>query len=223
MKIKFIFLVITLVFPLLVSSTALAVDNYGYYLRAGTGLTYSELDSGGLNTAGPHPNTGSDQDNRVLLDLSLGKGWGALRTQIDYSFRHSDFRTNSFQPPTPTFFYLSSVLTKTISLSTYYDLSFGENGFYEPFLGAGAGGTYYDVEVSDGVVFASDSDTSLSYFGTVGIGFKHSEQVKTELGYRYYDFGEFDVDLFGFGGLPAGNFEGDLIAHEVFVGVRYMF
>lgn len=86
------------------AATANASD---WYMKGGLGLASTELDSGGLNTAGPHLNTGDDTDSGFgFLSGAIGRRYGNMRVEGELTFRAAkDFTTNSFEPPTPTFFY----------------------------------------------------------------------------------------------------------------------
>lgn len=204
----------------LCSSPTFAFDKIKFYVEGEAGCSFVNLDSGGLNTAGPHPNTGDDWDIMVVPGIHAGAElFRFLRADLGFNYRGNlDFTTNSFEPPIPTYFYETDVDTYSLMFSLYLEPFHFKK--WTPYVGAGIGSTWMDVRTDDTAVQGSGYDTSFSWQAEAGIQYELTKHFSLRLGYRYIDMGSFDIAL---DGGSAGNFTGDLTAHEVLFGVRYTF
>jgi opacity protein-like surface antigen len=201
-------------------SPSLAFDNVKFYLEAEAGCTFVNLDSGGFNTAGSFPNTGDDWDTIVVPGAHVGAElFRFLRADLGFNYRGNlDFTTNSFAPPVPTYFYDTDVDTYTLMFSLYLEPFHYKK--WTPYVGTGVGSTWMKITTDDTAVQGSGHDTSFSWQAEAGIQYELTKHFTLRLGYRYIDMGSFDIPLWDG---AAGNFEGDLAAHEILFGVRYRF
>ena len=123
----------------------------------------------------------------------------------------------------------TSIQTYTLMLNAYKD--FGNFGGFVPYVGAGIGVAYHDV---DEVYFtenpnltnriAGNGDLSFAWALMAGVGYQISERAILDLGYRYIDMGSAEsgrVDTAGFVN-PAVKID-DIDAHEFKIGLRYHF
>jgi len=202
------------------SSTSFAADKVKFYVEGEVGSSFANLDSGGFNTAGPHPNTGDDWDVTVVPGAHVGAElFRFLRADLGFNYRGIlNFKTNSYQPPIPTFFYKTDLRAYSLMFSLYLEPLHYKN--WTPYIGAGVGSTWMDISTDDTVVHGSGLETSFSWQAEAGIEYALSEHFTLRLGYRYIDMGSFNIPLDG--GIN-GNFKGDVAAHEVVFGVRYSF
>ena len=202
------------------ASPTFAADKVKFYLEGEVGWSFVNLDSGGFNTAGSHLNTGDDWDIMVVPGVHVGAElFRFLRADLGFSYRGSlDFTTNSYQPPTPTFFYETDIEAYTLMFSLYLEPFHYKK--WTPYVGAGVGSTWMKIKTDDMVVQGSGHDTSFSWQAEAGIQYELTKHFSLRLGYRYIDMGSFDIAL---GDGFDGNFTGDLTAHEVLFGVRYTF
>ncbi len=217
--------VLTLVTVLTIATNAGAADkSIKPYVEAEVGYSSIKMESGGFNTAGPHENTGDDRAGRVVPALHVGaKFFNVVRGDIGFHYRgKSDFTTNSFAPPIPTFFYLTEVKDVYSLMFSVFAEPFQFKNF-TPYVGAGIGSTWMKVSSNDSVVMADDSQTKFTWQVEAGIQYAFTENLSVRAGYRYVDMGKFDVQLFDTVGIPGGNLTGRLTAHEVMAAFRYTF
>jgi len=194
-----------------------------FYAGAEIGRSEVKMDSGGFNTLGPFPNTRDDKDHSSFILIKGGVDFGNLR--FDLSFRdytQSKFKTASFAPPTPTFFYKSEVDNKAFMASAYYDIF-----EYEKFVlygGAGAGIARSKVSANDTVVKGSESDNNFAWQLELGVEYPVTKELHIGGGIRHVDLGKTKIGLRSFPApAPAGDFTADQKANELFVGFRYTF
>jgi len=207
------------------SSPAFASDNVKFYLEGETGASFAQFDSGGHNTIGPHDNTGHDSDTTVVPGVHFGAGlFSFLRADLGFNYRGNlDFTTNSFQPPTPTFFYKTKIdHTYTLMASLYFEPIHLKK--WTPYIGAGVGSAWVEDKTNDTVVQGSSKETNFAWQAEAGIERELTEHLTLRLGYRYIDMGDIKIALNTISGaIPGGSLKGDLTAHEVIVGLRYSF
>ena len=194
------------------------------YAEGELGYSSIKMESGGFNTAGPHENTGDDRASRVVPAVHVGvKFFNVVRGDIGFHYRgKSDFTTNSFQPPIPTFFYQTEVKDVYSLMFSVFAEPFQFKNF-TPYVGAGIGSTWMKVSSNDSVVMADDSQTKFTWQVEAGIQYAFTDHLSVRAGYRYVDMGKFDVPLSDVFGIPAGNLTGRLTAHEVMAAFRYTF
>jgi len=206
------------------SAPAFALDKVKFYVEGEVGASFVNLESGGINTAGPHKNTGDDWDTVVVPAAHFGAElFRFLRADIGFNYRGSlNFTTNSFEPPVPTYFYKTDVDTYSLMFSLFFEPIHYKN--WTPYVGAGVGSTWIDIKTNDTVVRASDNETNFAWQAEAGIQYELTKHFTLRLGYRYINMGSFDIPLKTIGsGTPAGHFKGDLTAHDVVLGLRYRF
>lgn len=193
------------------------------YIGAEIGKSRSQMNSGGFNTAGPHENTNDDRDSEKLFGIKLGlKLDDRWRFDVGYrKYGDQNFVTDSFEPPTPTFFYDSKIKTKAVIASAYYNIY--KNNKLDLYGGAGLGAARTKVSTTDFVVEGSGSDTNLVWQVELGADYSLTESLTVNAGLRYVDLGKTKIDLNNLIGNDAGDFSADLTSKEVFLGLRYIF
>lgn len=195
------------------------------YLSAHGGVSFGEGDSGGFNTLGPHPNTGDDNHDSAFgggaLGVAVPVGPVVLRFEAEGTGERSyDMTTESFAPPSPTFFYDAEVRSWTAMGNLWLDVPLPARFLLS--VGGGAGASFHDLEVDDTVVAgSSNSDTAFSWQVGAGLGYAVNDWLTLEIGYRYRDMGEVEAQLRPIGGgARVGDYELDLVAHEAIGGLR---
>jgi opacity protein-like surface antigen len=216
------FCVVSIVFC---SSSAFASVNAKFYLEGEVGASFVHLDSGGHNSIGPHDNTGDDSDTTVVPGVHFGAGlFSFLRADLGFNYRGNlDFTTNSFQPPTPTFFYKTKIdHTYTLMASLYFEPIHLNK--WTPYIGAGVGSAWIGSRTNDTVVEGKGEETNFAWQAEAGIQRELTEHLTLKLGYRYIDMGPTKIPLSPIGtNVPGGSLKGTLTAQEVTVGLRYSF
>jgi opacity protein-like surface antigen len=119
------------------------------------------------------------------------------------------------------------VRSHTGMVNAYYD--FGSFGGFIPYVGAGLGVSYNvldDVRQNDGGRIDGGKNLSLAWSVMAGVGYKVSERMTLDFGYRYIDMGS--VESGGVIHCPCGSDAvtnklrvNDLTAHELKVGIRF--
>lgn len=119
------------------------------------------------------------------------------------------------------------VRSHTGMVNAYYD--FGSFGGLIPYVGAGLGVSYNvldDLRQNDGGRVDGGKNLSMAWSLMAGVGYKLSDRLTLDLGYRYIDLGS--VESGGVLTCPCGSQEvrpkfkvDDLTAHEIKVGVRF--
>lgn len=210
----------------LITSTAVAqsmLDDADFYLGVSGGLSSSMFDSSGFNTAGGFDNTNDDRDDGVFFGtLKAGMDFGQWRFDIAYSrYESTNYVTDSFAPPTPTFFYSTKLKAETGMLSAYYDLYTYERCTF--YVGAGIGAARTGMYTTDGVVQGGGSNTEFAWQAEAGIECPLTESLLLDVGLRYVDLGKHDISLIDGVNTPAGNYTGDLSSLDLFLGLRLVF
>lgn len=194
------------------------------YLSFEYGQQKSKLKSGGFNTAGNFNASGSDEDKSNTLGAKIGLDLkDKWRFDIGYrKYKSQDFTTDSFLPPTPTFFYQSKVKANAIMVTAYYDLfSINKFKFYG---GVGIGASDIKISTNDNVVRGSASKREFSWQTELGAEYPLTKKLKFNIGLRYVDLGKAKINLETVGSAaPAGDFTAEFSSREVFLGLRYNF
>lgn len=202
------------------SAPAFAGDAARLYVEGDFGGSFLGFGSGGYNTAGSFPNTGSDSDGRALLGLAVGgKFLNMVRADLSFVYRPEfDVTTNSFEPPVPTVFYNTDVQTESLLFSVYFEpFTFKK---ITPYIGGGVGCTWIDLSTYDTEVAGSRDDANFTWHAEAGLQYELTDHFGVKVGYRYLDIGKVDCPL---DGGTAGNFTADMNLQEVIFGVRYTF
>ncbi len=212
----------------------------------GGALTGANLgvDSGGLNTIGPHTNTNCFAPEGVpalcsssatVVAGSVFAGFdnlaslgpnASLRVEGEISlYQDSSYVTGSFPGASPFAFFYDTTVTehRAAFANVYVDHALDDK--FTLFGGGGVGMATMTVVTADGVVQAlPQSDTNFAWNAGVGISYEVRPGLDLFTQYRYVDFGTADVDLTTIvGGAPAGNYELDMHANEIRLGVRMTF
>ncbi len=189
--------------------------------------SFDTLDSGGFNTIGSFPNTGSDEGTNFAIGGAMGLAiplrFGVLRLECEgISADMFNTVTNSFRPPTPTFFYKTDYSDRwAVLANAWYDIPLTKH--FGVYGGGGAGGGGSTMSVNDTVVHGRGDSTDLVWQAGGGITATYN-RVTLDVGYRYMDWGRSSVNLFPIGTtIPGGNFTADVTSHQVFVAIRYAF
>lgn len=140
-------------------------------------------------------------------------------------------------------FYNGRISSTVFLFNAYLDL--GNWSGFTPFVGAGIGyashrisnltdvgaqsnytaGALTSVSSSGLVSFANRTQGSVAYAVMAGVGYDVSQNVKLELGYRYLNMGKVKGQSLACFNGTCGDFMNykDIHAHEVRLGLRYMF
>jgi opacity protein-like surface antigen len=86
----------------------------------------------------------------------------------------------------------------------------------QPYIGGGAGYTYYGNDIGLG---KKDNSAGFTYQGMAGMTFKFSELSSMNIGYRYFN-AQIKPDS---GTLALNNFDGDLTSHNIEISLRFAF
>lgn len=194
------------------------------YVQANFAGAFSNIQSGGFNTAGVFPNTGASDDSGVGFGGTIGFSNSydsvRVRTEIEGMWRQdSNYVTNSFPgPPGPiTFFYDVQATDNWSAMSNLWlDVPVAENLWL--YGGGGIGAAGMNLSVNDGVVTGSRTKTNFAYqFGT-GLILPVGDNTELDLGYRFLDLGDTTVPLVVQG--SAGDYTADLVSHQIMFCVR---
>jgi opacity protein-like surface antigen len=204
----------------------LAWEKKKLYVEVEAGGSFANLESSGWNTdGGGFANTGDDNDGSAVAGVRLGRQFlDFLRADIGYTYRgRVSFITDSFKPPTPTFFYRTHIDSiNTVMLSLFLEPFHIEK--FTPYIGGGVGNTWINGYTNDDDHEGKCSQMNFSWQGEAGVQYELIDQVTLKLGYRYIDMGELKINLSNLDtGTSAGSLEGRIIANEVVFGARYNF
>lgn len=187
--------------------------------------SFDHLQSGGFNTVGIFPNTGSDNRDSFSIGGAIGvaipRTYGTLRLECEGIYVDPfNTVTNSFAPPTPTFFYTATTSNRwAVLANSWFDIPLNDR--LDVYVGGGIGGGGAAMAVDDGVVSGSGSSTDFVYQAGCGLN-RRFDRISLDLGYRYMHWGTANVDLFAnVGGGPAGNFTAEVTSHQLFFAVRF--
>lgn len=199
-----------------------------FYISGNIGASSGTLQSGGINTEGEFENTGRARDKLLAAGGAIGEAFersnGLLRLEIEGRGRSLlAGKTNSFRPPTPTFFYETRVRDSwSLMVNAWRDWNFTDRlGVY---AGGGIGVSGYHLTVDDSVVIGSGKMTA--YAGQVGTGmtFKLTDRITLDLGYRLFgtQSSSLPINLNGSSetGSAAGTYRSNVYANELLLSVR---
>lgn len=224
MRLKSTLIIATTLFANNVNADQTNLKTTNVYLSVEYGQQKSKLESGGFNTAGNFSNSGNDEDKGNTIGLKIGLDLkGKWRFDLGYrNYKSQDYTTDSFLPPTPTFFYVSKAKAKTIMVTAYYDLfKFNKLKFYG---GVGIGASDVKISTNDLVVRGSANERKFSWQTEFGAQYPVTNNLKFNIGLRYVDLGKSKINLETVdGAAPAGDFTAEFTSREVFIGLRYNF
>jgi opacity protein-like surface antigen len=196
---------------------------YGYISAIG-GISFMQGDSGGFNTAGAFDNTNDTSDEVFVgggaIGIAIPRALGTLRVELEGRGRN-EFRgvTDSFAPPDPTFFYDVEVDDCwSVMTNAWFDLPMSDR--LDVYAGGGLGAGGYNLVVDDTVVTGVDSVSEFAWQVGTGVNYRLSDRLVLDMGYRYLDLGEADIELTDAFGASAGNYTFDVTAHELLFQLR---
>lgn len=203
---------------IMIAGPAFATEGWYGKVDAGYGFDGS-LESDRLTT----PAFGGDLglDNDWMEDVGIGYGFqNGFRLEGEVAHRY-----NAIEPGA-TVQNGGNTQVYTAMLNGIIDLNQG--GTVQPYFGVGIGAGRVDANAADGpanssvvTAFFDDSDTALAYQGLLGIGFKASEQLTFDIGYRYLMIP--NLEFSGRNGATARQYEADYKHQAATVGLRWQF
>ena len=156
-----------------------------------------------------------------MEDIGIGYGFGnGLRLEGEIAHRYNALEAG------PRIQEGGNTQAYTAMLNAIYD--FNSGGTVQPYFGLGVGIGRVDANAADGpanspvtTAFFDDSDTSVAYQGLVGLGFKASEQLTFDIGYRYLAIPNLEFD--GRNGAAARSYATNYNHQAATVGLRWQF
>jgi OmpA-OmpF porin, OOP family len=207
---------------IMVAGPAFATEGWYGKIDAGYGFD-GTLETDRVTTPAFGGEGGLDAD--WSQDVGIGYAFAnGFRLEGELAHRYNDIEAG------PTFQEGGNVHAYTALLNGILD--FNRSGSIQPYLGVGVGAGRVDANAADGpaspptvVAFFDDSDTSTAYQGLVGIGFKASERLTFDVGYRYLSIPnlEFVGRNNAVTASPARTYEADYEHHSATVGLRWQF
>jgi opacity protein-like surface antigen len=195
------------------------------YVSGIAGVSMMNGQSGGFNEEGPHPNTGSD-DNDVFtyggaIGVAIPREYGLLRLEFEARGRN-EFHgvTDSFQPPVPTFFYDVAMRDVWSTMfNAWYDVQVRDKWAVYGGGGVGVGG--FELQVNDTVVAGRGDTADFNWQLGFGVIYEINDRVELDFGYRYVNMGNGNVQLSEIGtGNDDGNYRLAPTASDLLLQVR---
>lgn len=196
-----------------------------FYIAGIIGASFATLQSGGTNTAGDFPNTGRASANLLTAGGALGtaidREAGLLRLEVEGRGRDLlTGQTNSFEPPTPTFFYsVRAADGWSVMANAWREWYLNDRlGFYG---GGGIGAGGYRLTVDDGVVSGYGHVGGFAWQAGTGTTLRLTQRTTLDLGYRFFDTVSDGLPL-TISGAPVsgGNYQSNFYASELLLSVR---
>lgn len=156
---------------------------------------------------------------------------GGIRTELEYGINSSskengNFNFNAGHIQKPEIGDFSQKMNiSTLMVNAYYDYNFSDNLI--PYVGFGVG--YAHIKTSGSVFMpisvwntsysdaVKDTEDNFAWNLSVGAGYKVTENITADLGYKYTNYGDIKANN------PTGSSKYNLDSHEVSAGVRYSF
>ena len=179
----------------------------GFYLAARGGVAKYDVSDDRSNT----PGKGSDyviDKKRFMASGALGYRYKHFRTELEYVWRRKN--TEVIAGVTKGQFRSESYM-----FVVYYD--FFPYTWFTPYINAGAGYTKSrlntDIYAGANPLFHyKKDDRNFTWSLGAGISAKITNRLNFDIGYRYYDMGDFSML----------NGKTDMEDHEVYAGFRYV-
>lgn len=165
------------------------------------------------------------------VQKEISQYFGAVRAELEYGINSSsnengkfDFKADHIQKPEIGDYSQKTNIT-TIMMNTYYDYNYSDNLI--PYIGFGVG--YAHIKTSGSVFMpisvwntshtenVKDTEDNFAWNLTVGTGYKITENITTDLGYRYTNYGDIKANS------TTGSSKYNLDSHELYAGARYSF
>jgi len=197
-----------------------------FYITGIIGASFGTLQSGGTNMEGDFSNTGRANDSLLTAGAAVGMAFdrsaGLLRLEVEGRGRDAlSGLTNSFEPPTPTYFYsVRAADGWSVMANAWRDWYLTDRlGFYG---GGGIGAGGYRLTVNDTVVSGYGHMSGFAWQAGTGTTFQVTRRTTLDLGYRFFDTVSDSLPLTtnGSGGLPAGSYVSNFYASELLLSVR---
>ena len=206
-------------------------------LRAVGGFTYlQDVEQKGSDPG--NPTNDSHLDHTAGPALAAGYQFavpgGGLQLEAEYTFRwrydYEDARPvlDSAIMRTNDIGLSSNIQTHTGLVNLRYLMDFGGN--LHPYIGAGLGLTHAEAEsestrLSPARTQLKDSETqtNLTWQASAGVHYDITRRVGLALGYRYVDMGSVNLGSFQHSVGGSIELEGDLISHDIMLGLLYRF
>jgi opacity protein-like surface antigen len=198
-----------------------AADNVKFYLGAEGVYSFTNFKAGGYNLSGDFDNTGTDLNKIIRPGAHLGLEFSDM-VNFDFGFHYRGglhFTTDSYIWG-PVYYYQTDVDAYSLMFSIF--LTPMPSYVVSPYLGVGIGGTKFTMKTDDTVVNGSVDNISFTWQVEGGLQLAAAAHFALRVGYRYLNLGKSELNLRE-GSLAAGNFTGDLTAHEIIFGLRLIF
>lgn len=192
---------------LLAMAAPAAADDYNY---VGLGVGYGQVDD---NSASIGPATDRvNFDDDALGNITLGHAFeSGLRVEFEVPYRQNDFDTSASGAS-------GRVKNYGALVNLIYD--FNKNGAFQPYVGAGVGYGRTEVKLNGntlgGLVDVNDSNDGLIAQGLLGVGFKITDSLMADIGYRYF-YAE-NADSY-----DGVNLNDNYTRNDGLIGIRYTF
>lgn len=178
----------------------------GFYLagRLGTAEYKLEDDRGEVSS---NPSDYVVDKERFFASGALGYRYKHVRAELEYIWRESN--TDDIGTITEGTF-----KTHSYMFALYYD--FFPYSWFTPYVNAGIGYTRSKLSLLNKTVGINHElkDNSFMWSLGAGISVKVTNRLNVDLGYRYFDMGDSDLDTF--------NGKTTLENQEVYLGLRYV-
>lgn len=180
----------------------------GFYIAGRIGQAKIEVEDA-RNNADSHTNDGVTNKKRLMASGAVGYRHEHWRAELEYVWRKKNSKNN-------TEFSKHTFKSQSYMFVVYYD--FFPYTWFTPFVNAGIGYTKNSLTSSLNLPSWSWSekmkDNSFTWSIGAGISAKITNRLNADLGYRYYDMGEGELNTY--------NGKTETNAHEVYMGLRYV-
>ena len=189
----------------------------GWYARADVGYRFTQ--AGAVSAPDPASSGRIDDGAGVGAGFGFKAGWFRADMTFDYGPAVNYAATLS-----PAGTLASRIDSVAVLLNGYVDL--GTWGGFTPYVGAGVGGAmltttgFSYLPAHPAGTIATNSKWNLAWAVAGGVGWAVSRDLLVDVGYRYLSLGEAQSGALGVGGTKVTI--GDLAAHEIRVGLRWM-
>lgn len=185
--------------------------------------TVDNVKTRGFDT--PPPTDGEEEQE--IDPLGIG---GALGFSVPYNnnrirlecegmyFSSFHIDTANVLTPFPPAFYSRYIGRWAVLANLWYDIPLNEKFDFYFGGGIGAGGALMEANDIQAQGRANVSDT-VWQVGCGGV--RHYDNCSLDIGYRFMDFGTYDVGLFDVNGVQTGYLRTDIVSHQLFIGFRY--
>jgi opacity protein-like surface antigen len=193
-----------------------------WYIALNLRGTLDTVKTRGFDT--PPPNEGEEEEEIDPLGLGGALGWyipaGDNRVRVEaegmyLSAFHVD--TNNVLPQFPPAYYSAYTGRWAVLGNVWYDIPLNER--FEFYFGGGVG--YGGAEMEANSILSAGTAKVSDTIWQVGCGgVRHYGNFSVDLGYRFMDFGTYEVPLYNGGG-QSGFFRTDITSHQIFLSFRY--